>query len=237
MDGFKAWFQGYDHNYAIIGGTACDILMHRAGIEFRATRDIDMVLIVEALTSDFGLRFWEYIKSGSYEHCRRSTGKPEFYRFTKPKSSDYPQMIELFSRRMDGILLPEDAVLTPLPIDENISSLSAILLDDAYYEFLKSGIQVLEGMPILDETHLIPLKAKAWLDLSSRARSGEQIDSKHIKKHRNDIVRLSALLPEDSQMQLPDIVAADMKSFLNANLETAENLIRIAIFYGLANPA
>lgn len=30
-------------------------------------------------------------------------------------------------------------VLTPLPIDEDISSLSAILLDDDYYEFLKQG--------------------------------------------------------------------------------------------------
>ena len=44
-------------------------------------------------------------------------------------------MIELFTRKLDAIQLPEDAVLTPLPIDEDISSLSAILLDDDYYEF------------------------------------------------------------------------------------------------------
>ena len=48
-------------------------------------------------------------------------------------------MIELFTRKPDAIILPEDAVLTPLPIDEEISSLSAILLNDDYYDFLKQG--------------------------------------------------------------------------------------------------
>jgi hypothetical protein len=59
LDGFKAWFQGYERNYAIIGGTACDLLMSEAGTDFRATRDIDMVLIVEVLNADFGARLWE----------------------------------------------------------------------------------------------------------------------------------------------------------------------------------
>ena len=48
-------------------------------------------------------------------------------------------MIELLTRKLDAIQLPEDAVLTPLPMDEDISSLSAILLDNDYYEFLKQG--------------------------------------------------------------------------------------------------
>jgi len=41
-------------------------------------------------------------------------------------------MIELFSRRINSIELPEDAVLTPLPLDDDLSSLSAILLDNDY---------------------------------------------------------------------------------------------------------
>ena len=44
-----------------------------------------------------------------------------------------------------SIQLPEDAVLTPLPMDEDISSLSAILLDDDYYEFLKQGKVTVDG--------------------------------------------------------------------------------------------
>ena len=60
---------------------------------------------------------------------------PQFYRFSHPMSNRYPAMIELFTRKLDAIQLPDDAVLTPLPMDEDISSLSAILLDDDYYEF------------------------------------------------------------------------------------------------------
>ncbi len=139
FDSFKAWFKGYENQYTIIGGTACDILMSEDGINFRATKDIDIVLIVEALNAEFGKRFWDYIEQGQYEHCNKNTASPQFYRFCKPKVAGFPTMIELFSRKLDAIELPVSAKLTPLPIDEDISSLSAILLDDNYYSFLRSG--------------------------------------------------------------------------------------------------
>jgi hypothetical protein len=233
LNSFKAWFQGYERNYAIIGGTACDLLMSEAGTDFRATRDIDMVLIIEALNVDFGARFWEYIKAGGYGHRRKSTDTPQFYRFTEPASPDYPYMIELFSRRMDGVLLPDEAVLTPLPIEENVSSLSAILLDDGYYEFLKSGVRVMDGLPILDVEHIIPFKAKAWLDLTERKTKGEKIDSKKIKKHKNDVIALSDLLSADSQIELPSTVLADFAAFVAANSDSAAKLQRAGAVYGV----
>jgi hypothetical protein len=226
---------GYEHYYAIIGGTACDLLMNEAGGDFRATRDIDMVLLVEVLDADFGARLWEYIKAGGYEHRRASTDKPQFYRFTKPVSPDYPYMLELFSRRMEGFLLPEDAVLTPLPIEDDISSLSAILLDDDYYEFLKSGVRIADGLPILDAERLIPFKAKAWLDLTERKANGGQIDSKHIKKHKNDVVTLSGLLQAGSRVELPENVRDDFAKFISENLDDAEKLRRVASVYGVAD--
>ena len=45
-DSFKEWFKGSEEQYAIIGGTACDILMTEEGLDFRATKDIDLVLII-----------------------------------------------------------------------------------------------------------------------------------------------------------------------------------------------
>jgi hypothetical protein len=78
---------------------------------------------------------------------------------------------ELFSRRIDGILLPDEAVLTPLPIEEDISSLSAILLDNGYYEFLKSGVRIMDGLPILEATHIIPFKADSSVDLPENVRA------------------------------------------------------------------
>jgi hypothetical protein len=233
LNGFKEWFNGYENYYAIIGGTACDLLMSEVGVDFRATRDIDMVLLVEALDATFGTRLWEYIKSGGYEHRRASTTKPQFYRFTKPASPDYPYMLELFSRRIEGILLPDDAVLTPLPIEDDISSLSAILLDDGYYDFLKSGVRVMDGLPILNATHLIPFKAKAWLDLTERKTNGGQVDSRHIKKHKNDVITLSGLLQPDNRMLLPESVREDFANFITTNAEDAERLHRIALVYGV----
>jgi hypothetical protein len=184
LDSFRLWFQGYERYYALIGGVACDLLMNEAGLDFRATRDFDMVLLVETLDADFGARFWGYVKAGGYDHRRASTDTPQFYRFSKPSMPDYPYMIELFSRRLDGIPLPDDAALTPLPMEESVSSLSAILLDDDYYGFLKSGIRFLDGLPILDAPHIIPFKAKAWLNLTELKAKGGHVDSKNIKKHR-----------------------------------------------------
>ena len=59
-------------------------------------------------------------------------------------------MIELLSGRADAIELPEDAVLTPLPLDDEISNLSAILMDADYYQFLREGKVVLNDIPVLD---------------------------------------------------------------------------------------
>ena len=103
----------------------------------------------------FGRQFWEYVKEAGYEHLNKSTGNTQFYRFTSPKSKEYPYMIEIISRNPDFIILEDDAVLTPLPIDDEISSLSAILLNEAYYELLKTGQKRVDGIPVsVSYTHL-----------------------------------------------------------------------------------
>ncbi len=216
VESFRKWFAEYTDQYTIIGGTACDLLMSEDGLDFRATRDIDMVLIVESLTPEFGRRFWEYVKAAGYEHRNKSTGEPQFYRFSKPSSREYPYMIELFSGRVDAIELPEDAVLTPLPLDDEISSLSAILMDTDYYQFLREGKVVLNDIPVLDAAHLIPFKAKAWLDLTERNRNGEHVDSKNIRKHKNDVFRLSILLTSDIRVILSAAIRSDLEKFFSA---------------------
>lgn len=47
METFREAFKGYEDCYTIIDGTACDILMGKANLNFRATRDIDMILLIE----------------------------------------------------------------------------------------------------------------------------------------------------------------------------------------------
>ena len=66
LDTFREYFKDFEEQYVLIGGAACDILFASNEGQFRATRDLDMVLIVEALTQEFGDKFWEFIESGKY---------------------------------------------------------------------------------------------------------------------------------------------------------------------------
>jgi hypothetical protein len=229
FESFSEWFQGYEDQYAIIGGTACSLLMSGEGQEFRATKDIDLVLIIEALTPEFGRHFWEYVVDAGYQHRNKSTGEFQSYRFSQPENRGYPWMIELFSRRLEGIDLAMDAILTPLPLGEDVSSLSAILLDDAYYDVLKSGRTTVDGITILDAGYLILFKAKAWLDLVRRKQEGEQIDSRNIKKHKNDVFRLSGLLSADIRITINASVYQDMRAFINSMRKEPVDLHKLGI--------
>ena len=231
LESFTTWFQDYSDQYVIIGGTACDMLMSEEGFSFRGTKDIDLVLIVESLNRDFGMHFWNYVTAGGYERKNKSNGNPQFYRFTNPQSRDFPSMIELFSTSSDSIILPEHAVLTPLPIDDDVSSLSAILLEPDYYEFLKMGRVRISGLTLLDALHLIPFKAKAWMDLCDRKENGEQIDSKNIRKHKNDVFRLTELINrfQENSIETPLKVISDMEEFLRRISEEDVELKQLGI--------
>lgn len=190
--------------------------MAEAGQSFRATKDLDIVLVIEALNAEFAGAFWAFIRAGKYA-IRQVGGidgqRPVFYRFQNPEDEAYPVQIELFSRAPEGVELPADATLTPIPADESVSSLSAILLDDPYYYFLLEGRQRNDVLTFIGADRLIPLKAHAWLNLSARKEAGEQVDSRNIKKHRNDVLNLSGQLTDDP-IELPESIRADMRAFL-----------------------
>jgi len=215
LDKFKIHFDAFVDKYVLIGGTACTLAMEEAGLLFRATRDLDIVLCIEALDRQFAQAFWEFISKGGYEHRQKSTGKELFYRFYSPRDQNFPQMLELFSRKPKVITLKEESHLTPIPIDDEVSSLSAILLNDDYYEFIHEGKRRIDGLPIVAPEYLIPMKARAWIDLSEKTASGGQVDEKTIRKHKNDIIRLCQLLSMENSFFLPVSIKQDMKKFLD----------------------
>ena len=47
-------------------------------MDFRAAKDLDMVLVVEALTKEFAQRFWKFIQQGKYRNRAKGNGKPQF---------------------------------------------------------------------------------------------------------------------------------------------------------------
>jgi hypothetical protein len=146
LNKFKDHFQGYEDNYVLIGGTAGSIVMEEAGLQFRATVDLDIVLSVEALDADFVRKFWEFVRAGNYQNRQKSTGERQFYRFYGPEDGSFPEMLELFSKLPDALEYEGEGHLAPIPMGEEASSLSAILLDDSYYAFLHAGKQDLDGL-------------------------------------------------------------------------------------------
>lgn len=214
LEVFREHFRNFADHYVLIGGAACDIAMTSAGLAFRATKDLDIVLYLEALDAEFVRAFWEFVRVGGYEIQEKSTGEKQFYRFQKPTNADYPFMLELFSRQPDVLQVPEGSHLTPLPIQEDVSSLSAILLDSDYYDFIRAGRQEIDGLPMIGAAQLIALKARAWLDLTEREKRGEKIDSKTIKKHKNDVFRLYQILDPATDPGAPEAVEKDIGEFI-----------------------
>ncbi|MDW9451715.1 hypothetical protein GOA58_29470 [Sinorhizobium meliloti] len=248
LDIFKQHFAGFSHNYVLIGGAACEIVMENVGLEFRATKDLDIVILVEALDATFGEHFWAFVEAGGYQQRERSAGGREFYRFQKPANDRYPAMLELFARAPDTITPADGSALTPLPIDEDIASLSAILLDEAYYAALVDHKRAVDGVVVLDERMLIPFKAKAHLDLAARRGQGEQVDQKTIRKHRGDVFRLLQLLADSERIVLAESIAADVAAFaqkveadgdfnpkdIGVSGDAAAQLARLRVIYSLA---
>ena len=100
-----------------------------------------------------------------------------------------------------------------LHIDDAVSSLSAILLNQEYYQLLMRGRKVIDGISVLSASYLIPFKAKAWLDLNDKKNAGVHVDSRDIKKHRNDVLRIAAELPLEDRIELPTMIKGDMLLF------------------------
>lgn len=243
---FREYMEGLEDCYAVIGGTACDILLRDADMRFRATKDIDMVIVVEGRLPEVGRAVWRMVTDGGYTCGWKSSDRARFYRFTEPSEPGFPSMIELFSALPDFIPDPEGMTIAPLPIDDEVSSLSAILLDPDYYAFMKTGRKTVDGVTVLDEVHLVPFKAKAYVDLSARKAAGEHVNSKDLRKHKKDVFRLLQLFGPDTAADLPASIRADLEEFcgmarregapldqIGVPFTLGEGLAAIARAYGL----
>ena len=226
LDTFHRYFKDYADNYIIIGGTACSELIEDEGLMPRSTKDIDIILIVEALSKEFVKRFWSFIKDGNYELWQTQSGKTHFYRFIKPKAENFPVQIELFSRVPELIKVSDGAHLTPIPVGEDLSSLSAILLDDDYYHYVTSHTVIIDDLHFVDKDAIIILKAIAYINNSTRKSRGEKVRSEELSKHKNDIFRIVSTFTEDIKFDIPETIKQDLQTFLgmveNDGLSTTE---------------
>lgn len=208
LDVFRRYFEDFTDDYIVIGGVACDLALNFFGRNFRLTRDFDIIIVSENLKTGFGNRLKEFIRDGGYIiQSRKSTDKPSFFRFVNPQNGDFPFQLELASNK------PADdwtSNFVPLNVGDAKSSLSAIIFESAYYDFIRSNAILIDGISTIRIEGLIPLKALAFLKLSEIESPTEKklID---INKHVNDILLIADILPEGI-FNLPSSVAADLSN-------------------------
>lgn len=111
------------------------------------------------------------------------------------------------------IAIPGDIVVGPIPVGEELSSLSAIMLNDEYYHFTIEHSCVYEGVHIAKNVALIALKAKAYINLREAKASGQHINSGDITKHKNDVIRMGTTLRADERVDCSKQISEDIVRF------------------------
>ena len=49
----REYLGGFSANYVIIGGTACNLNLEEAELHGRTTKDIDMIVVCEAINAEY----------------------------------------------------------------------------------------------------------------------------------------------------------------------------------------
>lgn len=217
LDRFRAELGSYSENYIVIGGTACNVVLEKAGTEPRVTHDIDMIVVVEHLTTEFISAFWSFIHQGGYtiEKRQRKDGEPVYalYRFRKPNEAGYPSQIELLARHSDALGEPKEVRIEPILLEDYQYSLSAIVLDDDLYRFVVNNSQMVNGIRVASLESLISLKTRAYLNLLKEREAGNQVNSDDIKKHRRDVFMLAAARTETEPVAVPVSILETVRDF------------------------
>jgi len=218
LEKFKEHFAGFEDNYVIIGGTACDITLRDTDMRPRATDDIDMILVIEKMTPEFARQFWNFIALGEYKSRERKRGDKEpvteLFRFINPKNG-FPVQIELLSKHPDILGEPTNFHLTPIPAGEDISSLSAILMDEEYYHQTIDNSIIEDGVRIANPLSLLCLKIKAFLNLTEEKKINPNVRSADIKKHRDDVFKLLAMrIDPFTPVELSAAMKEELTSFI-----------------------
>jgi hypothetical protein len=72
LDLFRERFRNFEGAFILIGGAACDEWFSAQGLTFRATKDLDLVLIIEVVDASFVAALRAFIAEGNL--ARNSPG-------------------------------------------------------------------------------------------------------------------------------------------------------------------
>ena len=214
FDHFCNYLSGLENLYVIIGGGAASILMEDEGLEFRATKDVDLVVL--SRSDELNTRILSYIKEGGYKTKEATEGSPRYYRFREPTKKDCPALIEVFARNELNLDLQDGQYIIPIH-DVAVERLSAILLDDEYFEIIQKNLVTSQsGIPLINALANICLKARAHRELFDRKAAGDKtVDEKVVQKHLKDIWRIAAVLTGDEEITLTGQPLKDVTSAIS----------------------
>ncbi|SNL91577.1 Uncharacterised protein [Streptococcus pneumoniae] len=151
---FQETFADFQNYYVLIGGTATSIVLDSQGFKSRTTKDYDMVIIDEVKNKEFYTTLNHFLELGEYQGSQKDE-KAQLFRFTTT-NPEFPSMIELFSI-LPEYSLKKDGREIPLHFDQD-ASLSALLLDEDYYNILVHEKETIQGYSVLSNCGLYSSK-------------------------------------------------------------------------------
>ena len=87
----------------------------------------------------------------------------------------------------------------------------------------------MDGFSLIELETVILFKIKAWLDMKERKESGEDIDTKNIRKHKNDVFRLLANVSPTNRIESSRDIRNDVIQFIKQAKEDKPDLKNLGI--------
>lgn len=218
LDKFREYMSGFRSHYVVIGGVATVLTLEDRGLPARATKDVDMIIICQPESKFYMKRFWEFVKAGGYKLWKPDDEEdthPCFYRFIKPDNREFPIQVELFSKVPEYVEVPEDLHIVHIPMEGYTSSFSAIIMDEAYYDFAVTHSEIVGDIRILKPEALIVLKAVAFLENLRLKEKGDPVDQKDIDKHKKDVYRLAYVFNGSERFEVNDTIKERLRAFVS----------------------
>lgn len=240
------YMQQYADDYILIGGNACVLNFENIGANFRATVDLDIVLITESTNDQFYEHLWDYILKHGYEGkvYRGSNVGGSAYRFIQPEDNrvpNVPAQIELFSRKPDyfDAALAKRPHITPIKTGQGISNFSAILLDNDVYEFIRASRVPLKGISTVNLECIFGLKSVAWHSNQALFEEKKINDKNTVLKHPQDMISIANVIEDPKITYFPVQIFESLQHSkerllsqdIRAELQATANSIDITIDY------
>lgn len=220
---FARAFQKYLDCFVIIGGTPTKLYVEqRRGHGVGITQDLDVVIldVENDRGTEFLTEFVDYVERCGYSCASLGSAKPQAYRFTGPNEPLAPKIIEIATRRQEGLPLKQVA--------QRIEDfdLSAMVCEPYFIEMLKIHkerfpVEANQLLPVALPSVLILLKSYAVVNFE------KQGDRSKRNKHLRDIAWIASVLTEDDKLQAPKEAYQHLETILKkANTYFAEDRLR-----------